>query len=191
MPALVRRKPAPIGTWPSVRGASGHEYHHAARSAGVPSLLRFLGWRSLCGGRHRTLSLPTSMLGGTCQRCRKERCDRPADHEESCWCGCDRPTPPPTPPSDSRMPPSSPHVQRERPQDRVMKEWRALDQWASLVSKYWRAVWASQALDLLPHHDDFFIGANYMARLPDAGCTRDVDGEQACWQSGPRKAQTC
>ena len=85
---------------------------------------------------------------GTCKRCRKERCDRPADHEESCWCGCDRPTPPPTPPSDSRLPPSSPHVQRERPHDRVMKKWRALDKWASLVSKYWRALWASQALEL-------------------------------------------
>ena len=85
---------------------------------------------------------------GTCKRCRKERCDRPADHEESCWCGCDRPTPPPTPPADSRLPPSSPHVQRERPHDREMKKWRALDKWASLVSKYWRALWASQALDL-------------------------------------------
>ena len=80
---------------------------------------------------------------GTCKRCRKERCDRPADHEESCWCRCDRPTPPPTPPSDSRLPLSSPHVQRERPHDRLMKKWRALDQWASLVSKYWRALWAS------------------------------------------------
>ena len=89
---------------------------------------------------------------GTCKRCRKERCDKPADHEESCWCGCDRPTPPPTPPSDSRLPPSSPHVQRERPHDRVMKKWRALDKWASLVSKYWRALWASQALDLPPRH---------------------------------------
>ena len=73
----------------------------------------------------------------------------------------------------------------------MMKKLRALDKWASLVSKYWRAVWASQALDLLPRHDDFIIGANSMARLPDAGYTRDVGGEQPFWQSGPRKAQTC
>ena len=66
-----------------------------------------------------------------------------------------------------------------------MKKWRALDQWASLVSKYWQA---SQALNLLPRHDDVFIGANYMAHLPDAGYTRDVDGEQPFWQSGSRKA---
>ena len=72
-----------------------------------------------------------------------------------------------------------------------MKEWRALGPWASLVSKYWRAVWASQALDLLPRHDDFFIGAHDTAHLPDAGYTRGVDGEQPFWQSGPRKAQTC
>ena len=42
----------------------------------------------------------------------------------------------------SRLPPSSPH-------NRVMQEWRALDQWASLVSNYRQAVWVPQALDLL------------------------------------------
>ena len=49
---------------------------------------------------------------------------------------------------------------------------------------------ASQAVELLPRHDDFIIGAKYMARLPDAGYTRDVGGEEPFWQSGPRKAQT-
>ena len=33
-----------------------------------------------------------------------------------------------------------------------MKKWRALDQWASLVSNYWRALWVSQALDLPPRN---------------------------------------
>ena len=37
-------------------------------------------------------------------------------------------------------------------------------------------------------HDDFLIGKHYLDHLPDAGYTRDVDGEQPFWQSGPRKA---
>ena len=63
-------------------------------------------------------------------------------------------------------------MQRERPHDRVMKKWRRLDQWTSLVFKY------SQALESLPRHDDFFIGDHYLDHLPDAGYTRDVDAEQ-------------
>ena len=73
-------------------------------------------------------------------------------------------------------------MQRERPHDRVMKKWRRLDQWTSLVFKY------SQAVGLLSRHDDFLIGENYVDHLPDAGYTRDVDGEQPFWQSGTRKA---
>ena len=36
----------------------------------------------------------------------------------------------------------------------------------------------SRALDLLPRHDDFFIGANYMDHLPDVRAERALRGSQ-------------
>ena len=33
---------------------------------------------------------------GTCAHCGAERCDRPAEHDDECWCGCNDPPPPPS-----------------------------------------------------------------------------------------------
>jgi len=55
LPVLVRRKPVARNWWspapPSVRGASGHEYHHAARSVGARSLGRRAGRVTKCSER--------------------------------------------------------------------------------------------------------------------------------------------
>jgi hypothetical protein len=51
----------------------------------------------------------------------------------------------------------------------VMKTWRALDQWVSLVAKYSRALWASQALAVWGRQDDLLAARRATAQTPLPG----------------------